>query len=122
MPVDDGQLAFVRGGGNPLKSEFLSGGEIEQGEILSGRADEDQVVVLGIVEREQPSAFDMKGAPHQAEGAVQSVHREHLAHAGVVIEDHIPRVAGGIEIAHPRFRAADEDRVAEDHPGIFRRR
>ena len=43
-----------------------------------------------------------------------------LADAGVMIQNFVARIAGGIEVTHPGFRPAHEGPVAENDPGLLR--
>ena len=60
-----------RGAGAIAKNELLSAGNLEQGEILRGRTDENQIVVLGVVERKQGAALHSDLAVEESEDAVQ---------------------------------------------------
>src|SRR5436309_11705002 len=56
----------------------------------------------------------------QREDPIQFVNREHFTDSGVVIQDRIVRVSGGIEVTHPGFRPADEFGIAEYNQRMFR--
>src|ERR1700722_238830 len=120
MNVEYGKISFARSSVEAAENEFLSSGNIPQSEILRGRADENQVVVLGVVERKQGSALHAQRAIKQFEDVVELMDGEHFAYAGVMIKNKSARVGCGIEVAHASFRPADKTAVAEDHPRLLR--
>src|SRR6266567_2987944 len=120
MNVEHGQVAFSRAGIEALENEFLGAGNIEQGQILRRRADENQVIVLGIIESEQGSALDADRAVEQSKKTVKLMDGEHLSHAGVMIKNKGAGVGCGIEVAHPSLGPSDKAAVAEDDPGLLR--
>ena len=87
MDVDDFRIAFAGAGFDAVKDEFLRAGNFEQSEIFQRRADENQIVVLGIVEREQAATLDAQVAMESVEERVEFVDGDDFADAGVVIED-----------------------------------
>ncbi len=120
MDVRDRQVALARAGVEAAKHKILRAGNFAQGQVLRRRADKDHVVVLHIVERKQTAALDPNLPVQQTKSAVESMHRQHFSHSGVVVQNGIARVAGGIEVAHAGFRPPHERAVAENHPGLFR--
>src|SRR5579864_7348946 len=119
MQVDDRQVPFSRPRIDSQEHERLSSGNVEQGKILRGRANENQVVILGIVERKKCAALHPDGTIQQRENMVKLVNGQHLSHAGVVIHDERSAVGGWIEVAHSSLRSADKAAVAEDNPGLL---
>src|ERR1035441_9126790 len=99
MHVDYGEIALTRTGIEPPEDEFPGSRNIEQGEILGGRSNEDQIIILGVVEREQRAALDANGAIEQVENAIQLVDGQHFPHASVVIENEGARIGRRIEVA-----------------------
>ena len=58
MHVEDREIPFARAGIETLEDKFLGAGNVEQREIFGGRSDENQIVILCVVEREQCAALD----------------------------------------------------------------
>ncbi len=116
MNIDDFGVAAANADGDLAKDEFLGAGNVEQGEIFGRRADEDEVVVLGVVERKQAAAFYANFLVEKIEDAIEFVDGEDFADAGVVIEDRLALIAGGVEVAHANVGASGEWGVAEDDP------
>src|ERR1035437_8723887 len=115
MNVQYGKISFSRPGVQAPENKFLGSRNIEQGEIFRWRTNENQVVVLGIVQREQGSALDPDRTIEERENMVQFVNGQHLSHAGVVVEDESAPVGGWIEVAHPSFGPSNKAAVAEDY-------
>src|SRR5436309_12781879 len=84
------------------------------------RANEDEIVVLGVIERKQATALDANLLMKFCENSIESVHRQHFADSGVMIRDHGPGIPGTIVVAHANVRPADEGGVAEDDPRLLR--
>ena len=91
MNVEDGEVSLARAGIETLKHKFLSAGDVEQGEVFRGRSDENQIVILGVVEREQGAALHANGTIEKVENMVQLVDGQHLSHAGVVVKNKCAR-------------------------------
>src|SRR5713101_1492541 len=121
MDVKDSQVAFARTIGQPLEYKFMRAGYFSQREVFRWRTYEDQVVVLGIIEREQAPALDANPALEQAKDMVQVADCQHLSYPCVMIQDVLRRVPRRIEVAHSRFRPPDKSRITENHPRLFRR-
>src|SRR5580698_1002212 len=119
MNVDHRQVALAWSRRKTLEDEFAGAGNIEQGQILRGRTDEDQVVVLGVIKRKESTALDSQRAVEKRKDAVELVDCKHLAHARVVVEDKCAAIGRGIEIAHPRLRPSHEPAVTEDDPWLL---
>ena len=51
---------------------------------------------------------------------IESVHRQHFAYSGVMIEDHRAEIPGTIVVAHANIRPADKGRVTENDPRLLR--
>src|SRR5215475_13808125 len=100
MGVADGEITLARTGIETLKYELASSWNIQQGEVFRGRPDEDQVIILGIVEREQSSPLHAQRTIQQVEDVVELVNGQNLPHAGVVVEHKCAGVGGGFEVAH----------------------
>ena len=120
MNVDDREISLARAGVEALEDEIPRSGDVEQGEILGRRTDEDQIIVLGVVQGEKRAALDPQGTVEHFEDMVELVDGEDFSHAGVVIEDEGALVGAGVEVTHAGLRAAHEAAVAEDHPGLLR--
>src|SRR5215467_301465 len=122
MGVANGEITLARTGIETLKYELAGSWNIEQGEVFRGRSDEDQVIILGIVEREKSPPLHAQRTIQQVEDAVELVNGQNLPNSGVVVEDKSAGVGGGVEVAHAGFRATHETAVAEDHPGLLQAR
>ena len=87
MNVDHRQVALARSGHKTLKDEFAGPGDIQQSQVLGRRSDEDQIVILGVIEREEGAALDPKGTIEQIEDAVELMDSQHFSDASVMVED-----------------------------------
>src|SRR5881296_267696 len=108
VQVDDRKIPSSRTRIKPLKNKLLRAGYIAQRQIFRRRADKNQIVVLGIVQREQATTLDPYLPMQRAEYPIKIVHRQHLSHSSVVIKNQITRVAFRIEVTHSGFRAPNE--------------
>src|SRR6266480_1643701 len=120
VQIDDRKIPSSRTRIKALKNKLLRAGYIAQRQIFRRRADKNQIVVLGIVQREQAPALDPYLPVQRGEYPIEIMYRQHLSHPGVVIENQVTRVARRIEIAHSRFRASNELPIAKDHPRLLR--
>src|SRR6266566_1961229 len=120
MKIDDLHGARAGPGSDLLEGEFLSGGQLQEGQIFRRRANEDEVVVLGVIQRKQATALDTNLLMKFAENAIESVNGQDFADSGVVIQDHRAGILGAIVVAHANVGPADEGGVAEDHPRFLR--
>lgn len=118
VEVANAEIAFAGAVGDTLKDELAGAWNFEKGQIFGGRTDEDQVAVLGVVERKEAAALDAKGVMQGTEELVQGVDGEDFADASVVIPDGVWAVLRWVEVTHAGFRAAEEGGVAEDDPGL----
>src|SRR5258708_30330047 len=116
MHVNHLHVSLARPGIHSLKNEFLRSRDLQQSQILRRGADEDQIVVPDIIQGKQCPALYPKLAVEQPENAVQFVDRQDLTHSGVMIEDRLTRIGGGIEVTHFRLRTAHKVCVAENYP------
>ena len=103
-----------------LKDEFPRSRNIQQRQIFRGRTDENQIVVLGVVQREQCSALHSQLPIEENEDAVKLMDRQHFSHARVMIEDQGSRVGRRVEVAHAGLRPSHKAAIAEDYPGRLR--
>ena len=102
--------------GRALKNKLVSAGDVPQAQVFCRRANKDQIIVLRVVEREQASALDPYLTVQLGKNLVKVVNREYFSHAGVMVENRLPRIACRIEVAQAGLRASDKCPVAEDHP------
>ena len=58
MNIDDFCVSAAVTGGNLLEDKFVSARNIKERQILRGRADKNEVIVLGIIQGKKASAFD----------------------------------------------------------------
>jgi hypothetical protein len=87
VPVDNGMVALAGAGSKLLENEFLSAGNLQKRKILHGRTNENQIVILGVVQRKETSSFDADAAAEQAEDAIELMDCQDFANAGVVVEN-----------------------------------
>jgi len=119
MNIDNSLITFAGAGLDPVKHKFLGAGDFKERKILRGRADEDEVVIFGVIEGEKAAAFDTNSAMKEVEDVVEFVDTEDLSDAGVMIENGGIAVALSIAVPHASFRAAHEGSVAENDPGFI---
>src|ERR1700739_4504680 len=119
MHIKDSQVALSGALCDALEDELARSRNFQQVQIFRGRADEDQVVVLRVVERKKATPLDAKIAVQLTKYLVETVDCNHLADTRVMIPNHVLWVTGGMVIAHAGFGPANESRVAEDHPRLF---
>ena len=93
-------------------------GEFQEGEVLRRRTNEDEIVVFGIVEGKQASAFDTNWLMKTGQDVIQGMNCEHFADSGVVIQDYSAGIPGPIVIAHTDIGPAHKCCIAEDDPGL----
>src|SRR5260370_18545092 len=118
--VGDFHGPFGNAGSNSLKDETLSVRNLEEGQILNRRTDENEIVILGIVQREKAPAFNANALVKLRKDVVQSMDGEHFADPCVVIQYACPCVLTGVIIAHSCIRTPDESRIAKDDPRFLR--
>ena len=122
VPVDNGMVAFTRTGGDLLENEFLSAWNFQQRKIFNWRADENQIVVFGVVQRKEASSLEPDAAVKKAENAIEFVNGQNLADAGIVVENIGVAIMRRIAVTHARLGPADKSGVAENDPRLFRPR
>src|SRR5436853_5653138 len=120
VQIDDRKIPSSRTRIKALKNKLLRAGYIAQRQIFRRRADKNQIVVLGIVQREQATTLDPYLPVQRGEYPIEIMYRQHLSHSGVMVENQVTRVARRIVIAHSRFGAPNESPIAEDHPRLLR--
>src|SRR6266849_572428 len=87
MHVDELRIAFARTGRYAVKDKLLRSRYFQKGQIFQRRSDEDQIVVLGIIEREQAAALHAYLPMENCKQMIEFMHRQDFAHPGVVVED-----------------------------------
>lgn len=120
VDIDDREIALARAGIDAIENKLLCAGNFAEVQILGGGADEDDVVVLGIVEREEAATLDAKLAVERTDDQIEIVDGQDFADAGVVIPNGVARILEGIEVAHAGLGASDESGIAEDDPRLVR--
>src|SRR5439155_24688399 len=120
VQIDNRKIPSSRTRIKALKNKLLRAGYIAQRQIFRRRADKNQIVVLGIIQREQAPTLDPYLPVQRCQNAIKIMHRQHLSHPSVVIENEITRVASCIEVAHARFRTSNESPIAENDPRLLR--
>src|SRR5712672_1075844 len=112
--------ASTRPGSNLFEGELLRVRQFEEREVFRRRADEDEVVVLGVVQGKQAAALDANLLMKFSKNTIKSVHRQHFADSGIVIEDRRAGIPGAIVIAHANVRASNKGGVTENDPWLLR--
>src|SRR6266550_4918458 len=120
VQIDDRKIPSSRTRIKPLKNKLLRAGYIAQRQIFRRRADKNQIVVLGIIQREQATTLDPYLPVQRGEYPIEIMYRQHLSHSGVMVENQVSRVARRIEVAHSRLRPPNEGPIAKDDPGLLR--
>jgi hypothetical protein len=119
MDVKNREVAFARTVWHALEDKFTGAWNFQQIEIFGGRAYENQIGILSVVEGEEAAALDTEIAVELAEYLIEAVDSNYFTDSGVMIPDDVFRVVSGIVIPHAGFGTAHERGVAEDHPGLF---
>src|SRR5216683_1827161 len=88
--VGDFHGPFGNAGSDLLEDEALSVGNLEENQVFYRRTDENEIVIFGIVQREQATAFDANTLVKLRKDVVQSMDGENFADSGVVIQDARP--------------------------------
>src|SRR5258707_12354414 len=120
MEINDLHGASAGHRSDLFEDECLGGGQLQNGEIFGRRANEDEIVVFGVVQGKQAAALDANLLAKSSENAIEGVHRKHFTDSGVMIQDHRAGILGTIVIAHASVGPADESCVAEDDPWLLR--
>src|SRR5713226_5347857 len=120
MNVDHRQVASSGSGRNPLEHELTCAGNVQQCQVLSRGAHENQVVILRIIQREEAPALHADFMMQLTEHMIQVIYGQHFADASVVIQDRLSGILRRIEVAKSRFWPSYESTVAEDDPRLFR--
>src|SRR5579884_2380490 len=116
MRVRDHDAVVSRAVWRRTKLKLRCARQVAQMNIVARRADEDQIIVLHVIEREQAAALDPEVVIEGGEDAVQFVNGEHFALARKVAGIRLPLVARRIIVAHWLLGTAAEPGVAEDRP------
>src|SRR5258708_40064571 len=119
MNIDDFHVAGAWTRGNLLENKFLSTRNVQEREVFRRRADKNQVVVLGIVQREEAATLYANELVKRGEDGVQLVDCQHFTYACVVIQDLRFRIRCRVVITHAPVGPPRKRRVAENHPGLF---
>src|SRR5258706_13389084 len=119
MSIDDSHVAGPRTVCDLLENKVLGAEDFEEGRVFCWCADQDQVVVFFVVEREKAASLDPKILVQRVKYLVKRMHSQDLADSSVVIQDECVRVAGRIEITHPSIWPANESRVTENDPRLL---
>src|ERR1700758_1790844 len=120
MNIDDGKISLARTGLEPLENELARPRNVEQCQVLRWRPDEDEVIVLGIIQREQRPALHAHRTVQEEEHTIELMDGQHFSNARVMIENEGARVRCWIKVAHPGFRAPHEVPIAEDYQRFLR--
>ena len=87
MSVEYREISLARAGVESLEDELAASRNVGQREVLRGRSDKDQVVVLRIIQREKSSALHPKLAIEHEEDVIELMDRQNFSDARVVIEN-----------------------------------
>src|SRR6266436_7250069 len=88
--VGDFHGSFGNARWDSLEDEALSVWNLEENQVFYRRTDENEIVIFGIVQREQATAFDANTLAKLRKDVVQSMDGENFADSGVVIQDARP--------------------------------
>src|SRR5258708_8878549 len=116
MSIDDSHVAGPRTVCDLLENKVLGAEDFEEGRVFCWCADQDQVVVFCVVEREKAASLDPKILVQRVKYLVKRMHGQDLAASSVVIQDECVRVPPRIEITHPGICPATETPVTATHP------
>src|SRR5258708_3286990 len=119
MKIHDLHGAHAWSRSNLFEGEFLSGWQLQEGEIFRRRANEDEVVVFGVVQGKQAAGVDGNLLMKFSKNVIQGMHRQHLTDSGVEVRDYRAGILSTIVVAHANVRPADEGCVAEDDPRLL---
>src|ERR1051325_2679351 len=120
MRVDDFHSAHAATRSDLFEDEFLSIWQLQKGQVFRRRANENEIVVLGIVQGKQTTALDANLLMKFSENTIESVNGQHFADSRVMIKDRRAGVLGAIVIAHADVWSAYKSGVAEDNPRLLR--
>src|SRR5260370_16332988 len=118
MKIDDLHGAHKRPGSNLLEDKFLRVGQLQERQILRRRANEDEIVVFGVIQGKQATALDANLLMKFSENIIEGVHRQHFAHSGVMIRNPPAGILGSIVLIHPNLRPAGKGLLLEGYPRI----
>src|ERR1700694_4463516 len=119
MNIDDFHVAGAWTRGNLLEDKFLSTRNVQERQVFRRRTDKNQVVVLGIVQREEAATLYANALVKRGEDGVQLVDCQHFTYPCVVIQDLRFRIPCRVVIAHALVGPSGKRRIAENHPGLF---
>ena len=119
MDIENREISFARTRIEALENELAHAGDIGKREIFRRRSHENQVVVLGVIQREQRPSLHAKLAIEKIKHTIQLVNREDLSDTGVVIEDESPRIGCWIEIPHSGFGTSHKTSIAKNDPRLL---
>src|SRR5207248_11318359 len=102
VQVDDRKIPSSRTRIKPLKNKLLRAGYIAQRQIFRRRADKNQIVVLGTVQREQATTLDPNLPAQRCEYPIEIMYRQHFSHSGLMVETQVARVVTSIQRPDPR--------------------
>src|SRR4029077_3299846 len=81
--VDDFHLSRARTLQYAAEEELFRAGNFQKREFSAGRADEDQIVVFGVVERKEAATFYAQRLVQGCKNKVEVVYGQNFAHTGV---------------------------------------
>src|ERR1700682_4390571 len=119
MSIDDFHVAGAWTRGNLLENKFLGTRNVQERQVFRRRTDKNQVVVLGIVQREEAATLYANALVKRGEDGVQLVDCQDFTYACVVIQDLRFRIRCRVVITHALVGPSRKGRIAENHPGLF---
>src|ERR1700746_960474 len=120
MKIDYFHGAGAGSGSNLFERELLRIRQFQERKVFRRRANENEVVVLGVIQGKEAAALDADWLMKSSKNIIKSMYRQHFAHPGVMIEDHRAGILGSIVVAHANVGASDKGGVAEDDPRFLR--
>src|SRR5258706_5424924 len=98
MSIDDSHVASPHTVCDLLENKLLGAEDFEEGRGFWGCADQNQVVVFCVVEREKTASLDPQILVQRVKYLVKRMHRQDLADSTVGIQDEGGSLAGPIVI------------------------
>src|ERR1051325_8065968 len=116
MRVDDFHSAHAATRSDLFEDEFLGIWQLQKGQVFRRRANENEIVVLGIVQGKQTTALDANLLMKFSENSIESVNGQHFADSRVMIKDRRAGVLGAIVIANADVWSASQSGLAQVNP------
>ena len=120
MDIDNFRISLADSRRHCFEDELLRARNLEECQILRRRPHENEVVVLGIVEREEAATLDADFLVKQIKGVVQAVNRQHFTDACIVVKYLLSAISRRVEVPDSHVGHTYEGRIAENHQRLLR--